>query len=57
MAKLTVEFENGVPKYILNFRNVNFDFSMNQQLKYGVGSDKPCFSKQLSEKSRRYGRE
>ncbi|MDF2841780.1 MAG: hypothetical protein K0R00_206 [Herbinix sp.] len=49
MAKFSAEYKNRVPKYILTFRGKEFDFSMNQKLEYGTSSDKPCFSKQLSD--------
>lgn len=49
MAKFKAEYENGVPTYTLTFRNKEFDYSMNQELEYGTGSNKPQFSKQLAD--------
>lgn len=48
MAKFKAEFENGVPTYTLTFRNKDFDYSMDQELEYGTGSNKPVFSEQLA---------
>ena len=48
MVKFKVEFENRVPTYTLIFRDKEFSYSMNQTFDYGISSDKPVFSEQLS---------
>lgn len=46
MAKYTREYENGIAKHTLTFRNKTFDFSM-IPTESSTKSDKSCFSSQL----------